>query len=98
MDSKKPRNNNSNNNESNRDGYGKLQRGKEYTKKTMKPQTRPLSASSVQREGDNTLVERRSTIDDIKRKEVTGSMGMEGGGGGGGNTRPRPLSTSSLVS
>ena len=87
MNTKKLRINN--NNDSTGDMYGKLQNRKTYTN-----EIRPLSASSIQREAESTFVERRSTIDDVTRKEVPISMGIDGGG----NTRPRPLSASSLVS
>ena len=87
MNTKKLRINNNNNGTG--DMYGKNQNRKAYTN-----EVRPLSASSIQRETESTFVERRSTIDDVTRKEVPISIGIDGGG----NTRPRPLSASSLVS
>ena len=86
------RNNNNNNNNSwgSSSSYGGRDHWDTNDDVSDANQMRPLSGSSAQREGDSSLKERRTSFNDIDRKEVSGS-------GGGGEGRPRPLSTSSLV-
>ena len=90
MNNHNQRNNNRNDNNSSATGHdNRQQKNRAYMDESMSfSHARPLSASSVQLEGDNALVERRATFNDIRREKITE----------GDDSRPRPLSASSLVS